>query len=141
MKNNLLSICIFISALFISNFAVSQNKPASWVELKAYHSIMSSTFHPSEEGNLEPIKARSGELAEAAKAWNKSTPPAEFNKPTVKETLKHLEEESITLDKLIKEKKATDAEIKAVLEKLHDRFHEVVGACKNEGEEHEHKSK
>lgn len=140
MKNNLLSICIFISALFMSNFAVSQNKSASWAELKAYHSIMSSTFHPSEEGNLEPIKKRSGELAEAAKAWNKSTPPTEFNKPAVKETLKHLEEESIALDKLIKDKKATDAEIKAALEKLHDRFHEVVGACKNEGEEHEHKS-
>lgn len=46
----------------------------------------------------------------------------------------------IALDKLIKDKKATDAEIKAALEKLHDRFHEVVGACKNEGEEHEHKS-
>lgn len=138
MKNNLLSICIFISALFISNFAVSQNKPASWAELKAYHSIMSSTFHPSEEGNLEPIKKRSGELAEAAKVWNKSTPPAEFNKATVKETLKHLEEESIALDKLIKDKKATDAEIKLALEKLHDRFHEVVGACKAENKEEAH---
>lgn len=139
MKTNLLKFCLFVSMLFAGTMAFSQTKSGGWKELKAYHSIMSSTFHPSEDGNLEPIKTRSGELAEAAKTWKNSTPPAEFDKPAVKETLKHLDEESAALDKMIKEKKATDAEIKTALEKLHDRFHEVVGACKSEGEEHEHK--
>jgi len=139
MKTKLLSICLFLSALFFGNRLFSQAKPGSWTELKAYHSIMSSTFHPSEDGNLEPIKTRSTELAEAAKAWKNSTPPAEFNKSTVKEILKKLDEESEALDKLVKGKKATDTEIKNALEKLHERFHEIVGACKTEGEEHEHK--
>lgn len=38
-----------------------------WVELKAFHGVMSQTFHPSEEGNLELIKTRSEEMAEKAK--------------------------------------------------------------------------
>lgn len=117
----------------------SQTKPGSWAELKAYHTVMSTTFHPSEEGNFEPIKTRSGELAEAAKNWKNSTPPAEFNKPTVKEKLNLLYDESVSLDKFIKEKKPSDAEIKVALEKLHDRFHEIVGACKSEDKEDEHK--
>ena len=29
---------------------------ASWPEIKTFHKVMSQTFHPSEEGNLQPIK-------------------------------------------------------------------------------------
>jgi len=81
---------------------------------------MSTTFHPAEEGKLEPIKTRSAELAAAASAWLKSTPPAEFNKPAILAKLKLLDAESAALDALIKGKKATDAEITAALTKLHD---------------------
>lgn len=137
MKNYSIILCII--AFFTANAAFSQAKPGSWVELKAYHSVMSTTFHPSEEGNFEPIKTRSGELAEAAKAWKNSTPPAEFNKASVKEKLNLLYNESVALDKFIKEQKPSDADIKVALEKLHDRFHEIVGACKSEDKEEEHK--
>lgn len=110
----------------------AEMKPGSWAELKGYHSVMSTTFHPAEEGKLEPIKTRSAELAAAASAWLKSTPPAEFNKPAILAKLSLLDAESAALDALIKSKKATDGEITAVLNKLHDRFHEIVGACSDE---------
>jgi hypothetical protein len=138
MKNYKLIICLFIATVFAINKGVSQTKPGSWTELKAYHTVMSATFHPSEEGNLEPIKTRSGELVEAATAWKNSTPPADFNKPTIKEKLNHLYTESIALDKLVKDKKASDKEIKESLVKLHDVFHEIVGACKAENKEEAH---
>jgi hypothetical protein len=138
MKNYKLAIFLFIAVAFAINKGVSQTKPGSWAELKAYHTAMSTTFHPSEEGNLEPIKTRSGELVEAAKAWKNSTPPADFNKPNIKEKLNQLYTESVTLDNLIKDKKVTDKEIKDLLAKLHDRFHEIVGACKAENKEEAH---
>jgi hypothetical protein len=40
-----------------------------WAELEAYHDVMSQTFHPAEEGKLEPIRKRAGELAEKARQW------------------------------------------------------------------------
>ncbi len=133
MKISLLKMVVLVSALSVGVRAVAETKPGSWAELKAYHSVMSTTFHPAEEGKLEPIKTRSAELAAAAKAWLKSTPPAEFNKPAILAKLKLLDVESAALDKLIKGGKATDAEITATLTKVHDRFHEIVGACADEG--------
>lgn len=116
----------------------AETKPSSWAELKAYHGVMAATFHPAEGGNLEPVKTRSGELASVAKAWMLSTPPADFNKPAIVDKLKLLQAESVALDTLVKGKKATDAEIKAALFKLHDRFHEIVGACRDEGKDLNH---
>jgi len=37
-----------------------------WPALKTFHEVLSQTFHPSEEGNLEPIKSRSEELMNKA---------------------------------------------------------------------------
>lgn len=101
----------------------------AWKELEDYHSVMSQTFHPSEEGNLEPIKARSGELAEKAKILKKSAIPSSYQKPGVKETLALLAKESKSLDKLIRKKKATDAEITKSLSMVHERFHQVIEKC------------
>ena len=135
---NFLSISVALIATFLfTNPIKSQTKPDSWPQKKAFHDVMSTTFHPSEEGNLEPIKKRSGEMAQKAEEWLKSTPPAEFDKPIVKEKLKLLYKESKALDKLVKSK-ASDEEIKTALAKLHDRFHEIVSACGDEDEKHKH---
>jgi superoxide dismutase len=103
-----------------------------WPALKDFHRVMSETFHPSEEGNLSPIKARSAELMQKADAVAASTPPAEFNKPEVIKAVKKLKADSKKLNDLVV-KKATDEAIKKSLYALHDTFHQVVGLCVGEG--------
>lgn len=123
----------------LTGFAVKTNAQASakdWKELKAFHSVMAQTFHPSEEGNLQPIKERSGEMIEKAKALAASKVPDEFNKPEMLTAIKELIAGSEKLDAMIKAK-ATDEEITKYLSGLHDIFHKIVGLCKP-GDKHDH---
>lgn len=122
-------LCIALVALAFTSKA--QSTFDAWPELKAFHNIMSATFHPAEEGNLKPIKAQSANLAAKANKLQTSLIPAEFNKPAIKTSVKKLAAESKALDILIK-KKAKDAVILKNLTALHNRFHEIVGLCKEE---------
>jgi hypothetical protein len=120
-----------MAAFMISAMAFAQPKPSDWAELKEFHGVMSQTFHPAEEGKLDPIKSRSGEMVEKAVAWQKSSPPAEFNKPEIKKELKDLVKGSKELDKMVK-KSASDADLTQKLVSLHDVFHNIIGMCKDE---------
>ena len=59
MKIKSLAIVLFVLAI---NSVKAQSTFDKWPAIKEFHSVMSQTFHPSEEGNLEPIKARSEEM-------------------------------------------------------------------------------
>ncbi len=134
MKKFILAIAMTVFAITAST---AQEKKVQWPEWTSFHGVMSGTFHPSEEGNFEPIRTRSEEMVTKAEAWLKSTAPKEFDKASVKELLVLLVKESKELDAKVKAK-ASDEELKAALASLHDRFHSVVGACKND-ESHDHK--
>ena len=120
---------IVIALVLILAGARVQAQKVEWKELSDYHTVMAQTFHPSEEGDLKPIKARSGELATKAKALQKSMVPAAYQKPGVKETLKLLAKESKAVDKMVRKGKASDADLTKALSALHDRFHEVMEKC------------
>lgn len=126
---------VMMTALLLTAGAFAQTKPMDWAELKAFHGVMSQTFHPAEEGKLDPIKNRSGEMVEKAVAWQKSAPPADFDKPEIKKELKNLVKGSRELDKMVK-KNASDADLTKKLTALHDVFHNIVGLCKDEHEGH-----
>ena len=124
---------LFIAALVVFVFAGSvqaQEKP-KWNELEAFHEVMSKTFHPAEEGKLEPIRSRSQEMVDKAVAWNSSSPPAGYDKNAVKKNLKKLVTGAKAINKLV-QNKATDNEIKEQLSSLHDVFHEIVEKCEKE---------
>lgn len=116
--------------------APAQASAKDWAELKAFHSVMAATFHPSEEGDLKPIKERSGEMAEKAKALAASKIPADFNKPEMLTAIRELVAGSEKLDAMIKAK-VSDEEITKFLSGLHDTFHKIVGLCKP-GDKHDH---
>lgn len=122
MKQIILSILL----AFVAISAQAQKQP--WKALEDYHTVMAQTFHPAEEGDLKPLKARSGELADKAKALKKSDIPTAYQKQGVKETLALLAKESKALDKMVRKQK-TDAELTKTITALHDRFHEVMEKC------------
>ncbi len=130
----ILTLTLFLISTSI--LTLKAQSKVQWAEKTAFHSVMSTTFHPAEEGNLEPIKKRSLELVNKAEEWKKSKAPEEYATKAIKKNLKLLVKESKALHKMI-QKNASDAEIKAALFKLHDRFHTIAEICNHQnGEEH-----
>ncbi|HAX48235.1 MAG TPA: hypothetical protein PK605_15790 [Ignavibacteria bacterium] len=127
-------ISVLVLGLFI--VLVSSNVLAGekWAELETFHKVMSTTFHPAEEGNFEPIKTRIGEMVEAAGKMNSNPIPAEYNKQDILDAAKKLETDSKALQDKITAG-ATNEDIFKDLNALHDTFHTIVGLC-NPKEEH-----
>ncbi|MCB9320264.1 MAG: hypothetical protein H6570_13355 [Lewinellaceae bacterium] len=121
-----------IGLMMMPNQMQGQSIFEQWPALDEFHGVMSQTFHPAEEGNLEPIKTRSSEMITKAKALAKSTVPAAFASPAITMATKKLVKGSKSLDKLVK--KGNDEAITASLVGLHDVFHEIVGLCR--GDDH-----
>ena len=128
-------LIILLMLIFICAFQVSaQSKMNDWPELKVFHGVISQTFHPSEEGNLSPLKERSAELEEKAKTLSDSKIPVDFDNEKVKKALKNLEKETKELHKMVSQKKS-DKELTTKLAEVHDTFHEIVGLCNHDSED------
>lgn len=133
MKKILSLMLVLLCSAYLSFAGSDIDK---WPALKAMHGVISQTFHPSEEGNLVPVKARSKELYSKAQALAKSKVPAEFNNQQVKEAVAALEKEAKKLQTMIAGNE-NDEDIKQQLTVVHDTFHEIVGLCTKEEPEHE----
>ncbi len=131
MKMSKFKIILTVAILSIMvAFYIYQNNKVEWLEKDEYHKVMSQTFHPAEDGNLDPIRKRSGEMVEKAIKWQQSNIPAEFkNTMDIKDNLNKLVNGSLQLDVKIKAN-APDTTIKADLTGLHEVFHDIVGMCK-----------
>jgi hypothetical protein len=124
MKKLLLVLLLLIAVQ--ATFA----QQTSWKEMDDFHKIMGATFHPSEEGNLQPLKTRVGELFSMAKAWKKSEAPAGYQGATVKPILQKLTEECKAIRKAVKKNQA-DADLKKMIANAHETFHEIMEKCKH----------
>jgi hypothetical protein len=129
MKKIFVLLLAVTAVLFVKPLH-AQEKP-KWKELDAFHEVMSTTFHPSEEGKLEPIRTRSAEMLEKATAWKNSTAPAGYDQNAVKKQLRSLVKGAKEIKQLVKEN-AADSVIKEKLAALHDVFHEIVEKCEKE---------
>ena len=115
-----------IGFFVVAGFSIlNAQKKAKWNEMEAFHNVMSQTFHPAEEGKLEPIRTRSQEMLDKAIAWKKSTPPEGYNKSETAPQLKKLVKGSKELNKMVMAK-APDKEITEKLSALHDVFHKLM---------------
>jgi hypothetical protein len=126
------TIIMTLAIVLIASITNGQGIKAKWPQLKSFHGVMSQTFHPSEEGDLAPIKTRSGEMAQKADSLAASIIPGEFDKPEIRKAVMQLKTDSKKLDERIRQKTISDAEITKALSDLHDVFHQIVGLCKNE---------
>lgn len=128
MKLKAIAIIVFLLNL---NSISGQTTFEKWPAIKEFHEVMSQTFHPAEEGNLEPIKGRSEELMNKAVALLKSDIPEEFRTNSILGSAERLQIKSKSLHKLVLSK-APDSEIVQSITELHHIFHEIVGLCSEE---------
>ncbi|SRR5258706_7028030 len=122
--------CLFVAVVTLVALTRAQEKKG-WKEMDDFHTVMSATFHPAEEGHLDAIKKRSQEMADKAAAWQKSTAPDGYDKEKVEVSLKKLVQGTKELNKLVKAKSA-DKVLKEKLSGLHDIFHEIMEKCEKE---------
>lgn len=114
--------------------AVQAQEKKTWKEMHDFHSVMGSTFHPAEEGDLKPIRSRSQEMVDKAIAWEVSNAPEGYDKNAVKGTLKKLVSGAKEIDKMVKDN-AADKDLVTKLTSLHDVFHEIMEKCQK-GDHH-----
>jgi hypothetical protein len=137
------ALALIVLTLTIGLKLNAQDALKNWKEMKDFHQVMSQTFHPSEEGNLQPIKTRIGEMVQKAEALKASKVPAELDNNKVRKHINKLVKDSKKLQAMIAAG-ASDAEITKSLSALHDVFHKIVGLCSetedhgHEGHDHEH---
>ncbi len=91
----------------------------------AYHEVMSSTFHPAENGDLKPLKTRAATLAERAETWAATALPTSLKGKGLEEKLALLAKGSRDIANQVAKQESDEALTKAITA-LHDVFHEVV---------------
>lgn len=124
----ILSIALVL-LLSVPVISIAQDKKPVWAELKQFHSVMSATFHPAEEGNLAPLRQRAAELFQAAQKWQESPVPAGFKKEETQNVLKELVIQCGAVMKGVEARKS-DAELTRLITDAHNVFHRVVGECR-----------
>jgi hypothetical protein len=114
---------------FLPATSFAQETKAAWPEMKAFHSFMSSTFHPAEEGNFAPLKEKANDLFEAARVWQKSAIPDNFKPVETKAALKKLVVKCGAVRKAV-EAKQPDEVLNRLITEAHDIFHTIAGECR-----------
>jgi hypothetical protein len=122
---------LVLAFIFVSNTISAQSTFEKWPAIKAFHGVMSQTFHPAEEGNFAPIKSRSEEMMTKATLVVKSDIPTAFKTEAILAATGKLETQSAALHKLVTSNAANEVIFKS-LNDLHDTFHEIVGLCADE---------
>lgn len=117
---------LFVLFICISAFTASaQDIFTAWPALGNFHGVLSATFHTAEKGNFDPVKQRSGEMADKAVLLSKSAVPATYKKPGVDAAIADLNDRTTDLNELIM-KHAKDVKINKALVQVHDAFHKIV---------------
>ena len=123
-----LKVFLVLAFIVVANSVSAQSTFEKWPAIKEFHEVMSQTFHPAEEGNLVPIKARSEEMRNKAAMLLKSDIPAEFKTNAILASAERLQLKSKALHKLVMSNGSDAAIVKSITD-LHDTFHEIVGLC------------
>ena len=119
---------LVLALIVVANSVSAQSTFEKWPAIKEFHEVISQTFHPAEEGNLAPIKARSEEMMNKAAILLKSDIPAEFRTNAILASAERLQLKSKALHKLVTSNGSDAAILKSITD-LHDTFHEIVGLC------------
>jgi len=129
MKKVQVSLLFFLLSLL--TLTAHSQQTTEWKGMEDFHAVMSTTFHPSEENNLQPLKEKAGDLLNKAKTWQKSEVPKGFNGPLIKPLMKRMVQEGKGNKEAV-EKEKTEKEIKKVNSETHNKFYRKKGKIKKE---------
>jgi len=116
---------ITILLCLVATCAFSQKK-TGWTELDDFHDIVSPVFHTAEKGNYKAAKDSATLVLERAKKWQAAPLPAQADATVFKPLIDRLVIETTAI-KVAVEAKKTDEELKLILRKAHNTFHEILG--------------
>ncbi len=118
---------------------VATEEVNDWAEMDSFHMIMAEAFHPfKDSANLEPAKTLAEEMAVEADKWSAAALPAKVDTEEVKNLLAKLKTDTRALADKVKAG-ATNEELGADLNALHDSFHGIMETWnKSKGETHQH---
>ena len=101
---------------------------AEWKEMHDFHGVMSKTFHPAEEGKLQPLKDSAAVLVQKAVAWQHSTVPEGYDAGVIAPILKKLVTDCEAVTAGVKNKQP-DATLVKLITRAHDTFHQIMEKC------------
>ena len=123
-----IQLAIVLMAM-IPSICFAQAKKPVWAEMKAFHYFMSTSFHPAEEGNFKPLKAKADSLFMAAENWQAAAIPTSFKTKETKAALLQLVKDCLDIKKSV-EANLSDKELLVMISKAHDTFHTLAGECR-----------
>ena len=110
--------------------AQAAHAASGWKEMDAFHQLMMATWHPAQgKSDLAPTRAQAGAMADAARAWAAAAVPKACDTPATRTALSQLATDSRALADLAMKPATPDAELKAALKALHDRFEPLEHGC------------
>jgi hypothetical protein len=124
-------LLIVLLGILVSFSSFAQSKFDNWPEMKSFHTTLSQTFHPAEDGDMKPIRTRSHEMLTSVKLINASHLPKQYETEDMKKILKRLEKETDKLNAIIVRQEQS-ATIMKQFTVVHNTFHEVAGMCKGD---------
>jgi hypothetical protein len=124
---------VILMTVLIPSLCFAQKATPSWPEMKTFHYYMASTFHPAEEGNLAPLKAKADSLYMAAKHWSETAIPSDFKPAETKAELTKLVAQCSMVKDAVAANK-DDKELTKLITAAHDIFHKIVGECRKADE-------
>lgn len=105
-----------------------------WQQKNDFHTFMAATFHPAEDGDFAPLKAKADSMYSSAKAWAASPIPMDYKEKETKVELTKLVKQIAEIKIAIKDN-ASDADLMKMISSTHDTFHKISGECKKDGGE------
>lgn len=120
---------LLLLIIIIGTFQSISAQKGDWKEMHAFHAIMSKTFHPAENGNLQPTKDSAAVLVQTAKEWKASPIPKGYKKNETAQALDELVKQCDAVKAAVEAKK-TDDELKEIISVAHDIFHRITEKCR-----------
>lgn len=104
------------------------DETSGWKQLDAFHKLLQDTWHPAQNGDLKPARAKAAEFVAGAETWAKSKGPAKCDNEMARKAIPGVVSDAKAFGNAVAGSASDDA-VKAALKKAHDAFEMVAMPC------------